>query len=84
MRVWGKQSQALGLPGAYYNENKSEYEGLRTGLFLNESIADKDEDISTKDMWTVDDIDRRTEILANLIVDLYKINNIDIEWFKIE
>ena len=35
-------------------------------------------------MWTVDDIDRRTEILANLIVDLYKINSIDIEWFKIE
>lgn len=63
----------------YYNENKSEYEGLRTGLFLNESIADQDEDISTKDMWTVDDIDRRTEILANLIVDLYKINSIDIE-----
>lgn len=63
----------------YYNENKSEYEGLRTGLFLNESIADKDEDIGTKDIWTVDDIDRRTAILANLIVDLYKINSIDIE-----
>lgn len=63
----------------YYNENKSEYEGLRTGLFLNELIADKDEDIGTKDTWTVGDIDRRTEILANLIVDLYKINSIDIE-----
>ena len=63
----------------YYNENKSEYEGLRTGLFLNNSIAGDDEDISTKDKWTVDDIDRRTETLADLIVELYNINNIGIE-----
>ena len=59
----------------YYNDNKAEYEGLRAGLFLNNSIAADDEDISTKDKWTIDDIDRRTEVLANLIIKLYSMNN---------
>ena len=59
----------------YYNDNKAEYEGLRAGLFLNNSIAGDDEDISTKDKWTIDDIDRRTEVLANLIIKLYSMNN---------
>ena len=63
----------------YYNDNEAEYEGLRAGLFLNNSIAGDDEDISTKDKWTVDDIDRRTETLADLIVELYNINNIGME-----
>ncbi|WP_256359650.1 HNH endonuclease family protein [Veillonella sp. CHU740] len=56
-----------------YNPSGSEYEGLRSGLFLNESIVDsvRDEDISNKEEWTAEDINRRTDILSDLIIDLY-------------
>lgn len=56
-----------------YNPSGSEYEGLRSGLFLNESIADndRDEDISIKEKWTAEDINRRTDILSDLIIELY-------------
>ena len=58
-----------------YNPSGSEYEGLRSGLFLNESIVDinQQEDISEKIEWTEADIKRRTSILTNLIVELYKL-----------
>lgn len=58
-----------------YNPSGSEYEGLRSGLFLNESIVDinQHEDISEKIEWTEEDIKRRTSILTNLIVELYKL-----------
>lgn len=56
-----------------YNPSGSEYEGLRSGLFLNESIADNDRDeyISIKEKWTAEDINRRTDILSDLIIELY-------------
>ena len=56
-----------------YNPSGSEYEGLRSGLFLNESIvdSDRDEDISNKEEWTAEDINRRTDILSDLIIALY-------------
>ena len=56
-----------------YNPSGSEYEGLRSGLFLNESIvdSDRDEDISNKEEWTAEDINRRTDILSDLVIELY-------------
>ena len=56
-----------------YNPSGSEYEGLRSGLFLNESIvdSDRDEDISNKEEWTAEDINRRTDILSDLVIKLY-------------
>lgn len=56
-----------------YNPSGSEFEGLRSGLFLNESIfdSDKGEDIASKEKWTAVDINRRTNILSDLIIKLY-------------
>ena len=56
-----------------YNPSGSEFEGLRSGLFLNESIVDSDkgEDIGSKEKWTAVDINRRTNILSDLIIKLY-------------
>ena len=41
--------------------------------FLNESIVDSDkgEDIGSKETWTAVDINRRTNILSDLIIKLY-------------
>lgn len=56
-----------------YNPSGSEFEGLRSGLFLNESIVDSDkgEDIGSKKKWTAVDINRRTNILSDLTIKLY-------------
>ena len=56
-----------------YNPSGSEFEGLRSGLFLNESIVDSDkgEDIGSKEKWTAVDINRRSIILSDLIIKLY-------------
>ena len=58
-----------------YNPSGSEFEGLSCGLFLIESFVDinQHEDISEKIEWTEEDIKRRTSILTNLIVKLYKL-----------
>lgn len=48
--------------------------GLKTKLWLNESIPDKDESIETKEHWTLDDIDRRTEFLVNEILSMYTLD----------
>ncbi|TDM14425.1 DUF262 domain-containing protein [Macrococcus bovicus] len=52
-----------------------DYTGLRTKLFINESIVDSeiDETIDLKESWTIKDIKRRTEVLARIAMDLYKI-----------
>ncbi|MER2295389.1 MAG: DUF262 domain-containing HNH endonuclease family protein [Desemzia incerta] len=49
------------------------YTGLRTPLFLNNSIVVEGENIDTKDKWTVEDIGRRTTILSDLIMERYNI-----------
>jgi len=56
--------------------NNGNYVGLRLGFFLNESIAGEEEKIEEKKEWTVEDINRRTEFLVNLIMDerLYKLD----------
>lgn len=58
-----------------YNPSGSEYEGLRSGLFLNESIIDvnKEENFDDKIIWNDKDIERRTDILSDLIINLYKL-----------
>lgn len=58
-----------------YNPSGSEYEGLRSGLFLNESIIDvnKEENFDEKIRWNDEDIERRTDILSDLIINLYKL-----------
>ena len=48
--------------------------GLKTKLWLNESIPDKDESIETKEHWTLEDIDRRTEFLVNEILSMYTLD----------
>lgn len=52
----------------YKGKSTDDYSGLRTGLFLNESIF---EDNPDKESWSQDDIRRRTQILAELLVKLY-------------
>lgn len=50
--------------------------GLKTKLWLNESIPDKDKDesIETKEHWTLDDINRRTDFLVNEILSMYTLD----------
>jgi len=58
----------------YKPKDSSEYTGLRTKLFINESIVHKGEAIETKNTWTIEDINARTEILANLILQEFTFN----------
>lgn len=55
------------------SESKNNYTGLRTALFINQSIAEEGVDITMKDKWTIDDIDRRTKILAKIIIEDYEL-----------
>lgn len=57
----------------YKTKNTNTYTGLRTNLFLNESIPEKEYEINEKETWTIKDIKRRTEELAEIIFELYKI-----------
>lgn len=52
----------------YKLQDSKDFLGLRTNLFINESITDNTSNIEKKDSWTVEDINRRTQLLANLIV----------------
>lgn len=56
----------------YKGKRTEDYSGLRTGLFLNKSIFGDDIE---KDSWNQEDIQRRTEELGKLLVDLY-----DLKW----
>ena len=59
----------------YKAPDNGEYVGLRSGLFLNRSIADEaaGETLENKETWTAEDIDRRNEILKRYVLDLYKV-----------
>lgn len=58
----------------YRDKKNGNYVGLRSGLFLNESIADASlgEHLETKRAWTVKDIVRRNNALSDLVVSLYR------------
>lgn len=58
----------------YTTNNGYTYDGLRTKLFLNESIPGPGENIEDKLEWTIEDIERRTEYFSNLIVEKYNLN----------
>ena len=55
----------------YKGKSTDDYSGLRTGLFLNESIFEDDPE---KESWNQEDIKRRTEILGELLLKLYDLN----------
>jgi hypothetical protein len=56
-------------------QDKGNFVGLKLPLILNESIPNigMNETIDSKESWTIEDINRRTEELANKILDFYKI-----------
>jgi len=56
-------------------KDSSNFVGLRLQLALNETIPNRQisENIDTKTSWTVDDINRRTNELAQLILSFYKL-----------
>lgn len=53
-------------------DNPKVYVGLRSGINLNKSIPSSEETIEQKNSWTKSDINRRTNLLANEILELYK------------
>lgn len=58
-----------------YREKDSLSEvGLKTKLWLNESIPNNNETIEQKDNWTLEDIDRRTDFLVNEILSMYTLD----------
>lgn len=59
----------------YKDKQTNKFVGLRSGLFLNESIADVEhgELLESKRAWTADDIRRRNDVLADLVVNLYRL-----------
>lgn len=57
----------------YSSNNGYTSQGLKTNLFLNKSITNG-EGIESKDTWKIEDIERRTEYLAKLILDLYPLS----------
>lgn len=63
----------------YKAPDNGEYVGLRSGLFLNRSIADEaaGEALENKETWTVEDIDRRNEILKRYVLELYKVPEVN-------
>lgn len=59
----------------YKPKDSGEYTGLRTKLFINESIVDDNETIDEKDTWTIEDISRRTDTLAKYVFEDFPLNN---------
>lgn len=59
--------------------SKHNYTGLRTPLYINESIVDSDkfEVIEDKTKWEVNDIERRTAYLASEVVKIFKLDCVD-------
>ena len=51
----------------YRPKDSNDFTGLRTQLFINESIVREGEEIENKESWTIEDINYRTEKLANLL-----------------
>lgn len=51
----------------YRPKDSNDFTGLRTSLFINESIVREGEKIENKESWTIEDINYRTEKLANIL-----------------
>src|SRR5699024_4029235 len=51
----------------YRPKDSNEFTGLRTHLFINESIVREGEEIENKESWTIEDINYRTDKLADLL-----------------
>ncbi|MCG3402122.1 HNH endonuclease family protein [Staphylococcus massiliensis] len=56
----------------YRDPKTNEETGLKTRLYLNDSIVSEDESIDDKNTWTIEDIDRRSKLLIKEVVDTYK------------
>lgn len=52
----------------YKPKGSEEYTGLRTKLFINNLIFDEEEKIESKETWTIEDINKRTNKLAELVL----------------
>lgn len=61
----------------YRDKGNGTYVGLRSGLFLNRSIAGENESLDSKKSWTVEDIERRNDLLSDYVVELYPIPSIN-------
>ncbi len=59
----------------YRDKTTDTYVGLRSGLFLNGSIADCEhgELLEEKTSWTIDDIERRNKVLSSYMLELFAI-----------
>lgn len=55
----------------YRPSNSDDYTGLRTNLFINESIVRENETIETKDTWNINDINERTNHLSELVLKIF-------------
>lgn len=55
----------------YKPKDSDEYTGLRTKLFINKSIVNEGETIESKEIWTIEDINRRTRKLAELVLERF-------------
>lgn len=56
----------------YRDPNTNEETGLKTRIFLNESLTEEGQDISNKEEWTLGDIERRTNYLIEQILPIYQ------------
>lgn len=58
----------------FSSDNGYSYQGLRTKLFLNDSLTEDGQELGSKDSWTIEDIERRTEYFSDLIIKLYPLD----------
>lgn len=58
----------------FKDKNTLSEAGLKTKLWLNQSISAPGEDINNKENWTFDDIDRRTAELVKEAVEIYTLD----------
>lgn len=63
----------------YSDKTTGTFEGLRTPLFLNESIPDRSnrETIEAKSSWTITDINRRNDELIKYVLETYPLDKKD-------
>lgn len=57
----------------YKSKKSDSYTGLRTKLYLNETISEIGSTIESKEKWNFADINRRTKILAEKVLEMYEI-----------
>ncbi len=61
----------------YRDKKNGDYVGLRSGLFLNQSIAEDGSTLQAKEEWTAEDILRRNDTMASYVLELYPIPSVD-------